>query len=205
MERGRAGNAPLRTWTVVLETLGLSIELGSHVHADVSRTSAAARSLEDGRLGALDLVVQLAANGRWVSQSRVVLGADGRVRSVDLTLRRFAPSQAVVVRIWDTVVDVEALMDDLEQELEAARRSTDAAEISGLIVVRATSSNRRQITQRVSALDPRFQASGSRWIGVLRDPRPARLPGPTAIWFDRAATRLIPGGLVLQRPRRRAG
>ena len=205
MERGRASSTPLGTWMVVLDALGLSIELASHVHADVSQTNAVASRPEDGRLGALDLVVRLAASGRWVSQSRVVQGADGRVRSVHLTLRRYAPPQAVVVHIWDSVVDVEALMDHLELELDVARRSTDVAEISGVIVVRATSSNRRQITKRVSASDPRFQASGSRWIGVLRDPRPARLPRPTAIWVDRAATRLIPGGLVLQRPRRRAG
>jgi hypothetical protein len=125
-------------------------------------TRAAASRLEDGRLGALDLVVGLASSGRWVSQSRVVQAADGLVRSVNLTLRRLAPPQAVVVRICETVVDVEALMDDLEQELDVARRSTGVAEISGLIVVRATSSNRRQITKQVSASDPRFQASGSR-------------------------------------------
>jgi transcriptional regulator with XRE-family HTH domain len=205
MERGMAGGAPFRTWTAVADIVGLSIELGSSIDPDLPGARATAGSLVDGRLAGLELVARLAEAGNWAARSRVVEDPSGTLRAVNLTLRRYPPPQAVVVRIWDTVVNVEALMDDLEQELEVARRSTDAAEISGLIVVRATSSNRRQITQWVSASDSRFQESGSRWIGVLRDPRPARLPRPTAIWFDRAATRLIPGGLVLQRPRQWAG
>ena len=205
MERGTAGGAPFRTWTAVADVLGLSIAFGSSIDLDPPGTQAMAGSMVDRRLAGLELVARLAEAGHWAARSRVVEDSSGTLRSVNLTLRRFAPPQAVVVRIWDTAVDVESLVDDLDEELEAARRSTDVDEISGLIVVRTMSSNLRQITQRVSASDPRFQASGSRWIGMLRDPRPARLPGPTAIWFDRAATRLIPGGLVLQRPRRRAG
>jgi len=204
MERGKAGGTPIRTWTVVADVLGLSIELGRSAVANLPATQATAASMVDGRLGAMALVARLAEAGHWAARSRVVEGPDGNVRSVNLTLRRIVPPQVVVVRIWDTVVDVEALLDDLEQELVAVPRSTDSDEIGGFIVLRATSSNRRQITQRVSALDQRFRDSGSRWIGVLRDPRPARLPRPTVVWVDRAAARLIPGRLVLQRPRRRA-
>ena len=181
MERGTAGGAPFRTWTAVADVLGLSIAFGSSIDLDPPGTQAMAGSMVDRRLAGLELVARLAEAGHWAARSRVVEDSSGTLRSVNLTLRRFAPPQAVVVRIWDTAVDVESLVDDLDEELEAARRSTDVDEISGLILF----ARRRRIDarspsgfqRRTRAFKPQARA-GSGCFGIRgrlgsRDRRPS--------------------------------
>jgi transcriptional regulator with XRE-family HTH domain len=98
MERGMAGGAPFRTWTAVADIVGLSIELGSSIDPDLPGARATAGSLVDGRLAGLELVARLAEAGNWAARSRVVEDPSGTLRAVNLTLRRYAPPQAVVVR-----------------------------------------------------------------------------------------------------------
>ena len=99
MERGMAGGAPLRTWTAVADVLGRSIELGSSIEPDLPGTQATAGSTVDRCLPGLELVARPAEAGHWAAGSHVVEDSSGTLRSVNLTLRRFAPRQAVVVRI----------------------------------------------------------------------------------------------------------
>ena len=140
MERGTAGGAQFRTWTAVADVLSLSIELGSSIDLDPPGTQAMAGSMVDRRLAGLELVARLAEAGHWAARSRVVEDSSGTLRSVNLTLRRFAPPQAVVVRIWDVEFGTALFPKDGRYlvPLKAWVRKAEALEEGDTVTIRLT-------------------------------------------------------------------
>ena len=144
------------------------------------------------------LVVGLAERGGWSTHTTGSLEPPLVVR-----IARPAKREAAIVSIWDVVTDVGEAINDFTRTVadEAASRPADWR-VSGFVVVRASGSNRRRLSEVWYAVDDAFPDSGSRWIGALTNPG-SRMPATMAFaWASGGAAWLTPARLPLIRSRR---
>jgi hypothetical protein len=122
-----------------------------------------------------------------------MVGSDGpHPRSIDVLLRRAARHEAVVVEIWDLILDGGAAMRGLEAKVTATRsRLGPGWRVAGLFVTRGTHRNRALVRELSALFAARYPASSHAWIASLVDPeRP--MPGSAGFaWTTVRGDRLV--------------
>jgi transcriptional regulator with XRE-family HTH domain len=139
------------------------------------------------------VIIELARGGGWAAEPESALPADGpRPRSIDVLLERGPYREAVVVEIWDLILDGGAVMRGLEAKVVATRsRLGPGWQVAGLLVVRGTHRNRALIRSLAALFAARYPASSLAWIRALAE-RDSRMPDASGFaWTNVRGDRLL--------------
>jgi transcriptional regulator with XRE-family HTH domain len=187
LERGQQPRVALAT--LVVCAVAVDTQLAAFIEAMPG--SDLPRDIEHLRRQAL--IVELARRGGWAAEPEAMVGSDGQhPRSIDVLLRRAARHEAVVVEIWDLILDGGAAMRGLEAKVVATRsRLGPGWRVTGLFVARGTHRNRALVRDLSALFAARYPASSRAWIASLVDPeRP--MPGSAGFaWTTVRGDRLV--------------
>jgi len=139
------------------------------------------------------LLVGLAAPGGWRAAPEALLANDGpRPRSIDVLLTRNATREAVVVEIWDLLLDGGDAMRGLDAKVLATRmRLGPDWRVEGLLLLRRTSRNRALVRDLAPLIAARFPAPSGAWLRALVDPNAPMPDAPGFAWTSVTGDRLI--------------
>lgn len=185
MELGHGGAVPLATWVKVADVVGLDVMIDTR--------TAPALAAERVMRRCHQLVVDLAVKGEWSAWTRID-AAD--LAASETILRCMARQEVAVVRVWDVIADVREAVASFDRRLESERHERGPDwRVSGFVVIPATGSNRRRLSESVPAFVKAFPARAADWLIALGwpPPRPRPMPAkPAMIWTSESMDRLRP-------------
>jgi hypothetical protein len=188
MELGHAQDASIADWCAC------AAALGTQLAAFLERAPGADVPRDIEHLRRQNLVVEAAAAGGWEPDPESAVAGDPlpRPRSIDVLLKRFARREAVVVEVWDLVLDGGDAMRGLDAKVLATReRLGDGWHVEGLLVVRGTQRNRALVAGLRALFAAKYPAPSRACLRALGD-TDATLPTGTGFaWTDVAGTRLL--------------
>ena len=196
LEHGHGAGTGLDTWAACGAAVGLQLA----AFFEAAPGAQLPRDIE--HLKRQNLVIATAAAGGWHAEPEAALPGDGpRPRSIDVLLTRAVRREAAVIEVWDLLLDGGAAMRGLEAKVLATReRLRPDWRVEGLLVVRATSRNRRLIGGLGSLFASRYPASSRAWLRALNT---ADAPMPTAAglaWTDVPGSRIFATRLAARHP-----
>ena len=191
LEGGHGSDTGVDTWAACGAAVGLQLA----AFFEASPGADVPRDIE--HLKRQNLVIATAARGGWRAEPEAALAGDGpRPRSIDVLLTRAARREAVVVEVWDLILDGGHVMRSLEAKVLATRERLGADwHVEGLLIVRGTQRNRRLIGGLAALFAARYPASSHAWLRALAD-RAHPMPGAGGLaWTDVKGERLLPSRL----------
>jgi transcriptional regulator with XRE-family HTH domain len=202
LETGRDAHATIATYSRA------AAAVGGRLAAYITQTSAADQPRDTVHLGHQELIMREGRGGGWEGLAEEKLDADAqRSRWADVVLHRTAPDGQDEYALWDVrdwLEDVGATVRDFQRRLEALDQYAVAhmrgaegtlPRTGGCLVLRATTRNRRLVSEHHHFFAGRFPGSGRAWPRALRD-RHAPLPTkPALIWVAVRGDRLYPARL----------
>ena len=191
LEGGHGTDTGVDTWAACGAAVGLQLA----AFFEASPGADVPRDIE--HLKRQNLVIATAARGGWRAEPEAALAGDGpRPRSIDVMLTRAARREAVVVEVWDLILDGGLVMRSLEAKVLATRERLGADwHVEGLLIVRGTQRNRRLIGDLAALFAARYPASSLAWLRALAD-RAHPMPSAGGLaWTDVKGERLLPSRL----------
>jgi hypothetical protein len=134
-------------------------------------------------------VIEFAEAGGWRALPERPIDPDaGRSRSIDVFLERRATREVAVIEIVNMLVDAGGDLRGLTDKVHAVTRELgDDWRVRGVLIVRATVTNRGTIAELASLIDSRFPASSRGWLAALSSPD-TPMPEQDGFLWTRATT-----------------
>ncbi len=163
LERGLAPNAPLETWALAATAVGRELV------AFLDRGSGASLPRDIEHLRRQSAIVERARAGGWVAAAEmpVMRGDVGRV--IDVLLARQARREAIVVEVWDLLLDVGAAFRSFDEKIAAVGALRPGWTVSGAWVLRGTRRNRAVVAELRPLFGARFGADGGATLRAFTD------------------------------------
>lgn len=186
-ELGRGSAGSLETWA------SLADAVGGRLVAYIEDSPTADRPRDFQHVIRQELVIRLAARGGWIAAPEHALAADGqdRWRYVDLLLRRPATREMAVVEVWNLLADIGDGLRGLATKVNRLQAANPGWSVSGLLVVRATSRNRRTVGRLAALFGAALTAPSSACLRALHDTHRRMPTGSGMVWTDVPGTRLM--------------
>lgn len=139
------------------------------------------------------LVIAGAKLGGWTARpERPIDPLARRSRSIDVELERADRREIAVVEVIDLLADGGDAMRGLADKVAAVRRDLgDPWTVSGLLVLRSTTRNRRTVRELDDLFATRFPASSAGWMRALHDRTKAMPAGDGLVWSSADGSRLF--------------
>jgi len=206
LETGRDGRVTVATLNRA------AVAVGAALNAYIKGASSATQPRDAIHLRNQELVIRVAAQGKWQPLPEELIDRDARTsRAADVLLcrrsagRRSAgrPACYAIVEIWDWLEDVGAAVRDWGRRLDAVERYAIAQmvgdeplpRVSGVWVLRATQRNRQLVNDHRSFFRARFPGSGRAWLAALTDASAEMPAQPALLWVSVSGDRLYPARL----------
>lgn len=194
MELGRGAGYPLHVWVAVATAVSVTLD---------ARPDLAERY----PFGVIELT-KLAADAGWTVVDRAAERSTGLghpvvlerppQREVVFGRPSIRTGSMVVALVVDVMTDPERLVDDVAARVaDIASMAPTGWSVGGVIVVRATASNRRRLRATRAAWSLANPAIASQWIAALTNATSSIPSGTGVVWIARDGRRLTPPWLRL--------
>ena len=183
IERGHGTAASLETWAAV------AAALGTQLAAFLERAPGTTLPRDYEHLKRQQLVISVASLGAWAATVEHAIDLTWeRPRSIDVLLTR--ANEIAVVEVWDLLDDVGRAFRGLDAKVARVGREHAAERVSGLMLVRRTTTNRRLVREFAALFRSHLPASSARWLSALSTDTP--MPDePGLAWTDVLGARLV--------------
>lgn len=190
LERGHGAGAPLDTWMIAAAAVGSRLA----AFLEAAPGSTPPRDIE--HLRRQNAVIAMAASGGWKAGAEVPASTHAGGRFIDVKLERPTLREALVVEVWDLVLDAGAAFRGLDAKVAAVQANLVGWNVAGCWVLRDTRRNRGLVRELTLLFAARFPGDGRALLRSLADPALPMPVGTTLLWSGtRDATSIRPARL----------
>ena len=195
IERGKAESASLDTLATCAAAVGTQLTAflealpGSSLPGDLEH------------IRRQQALIALAATAGWHATPERPIDPDAsRSRSIDVYLERRSANEVAVVEIVNLVLDAGAVLRGLSDKASAVRRELGPEwRVAAVLVVRATSRNRRLVGSLADLFQARFPGRSADWLAALARPGIPMPPRDGFLWTRATTPELMAARLSARR------
>lgn len=170
IERGRIGEVQVKTLQRIVEALDARLDVAVRWNgADLDRL------LDEAHIVLVDRLVQLYRAGGWEVDVEVSFSEWGERGSIDVVARRPATGIVSVNEVKASVGDGQATVHGLDRKARlmpaiGRKRGWACRSVARILVVEASSTNRRRISEHDATFSAAFPVRGKDVAAWIRDP-----------------------------------